>query len=252
MFTAEQRNFLYHYVLEMAQADPRITGGALIGSQAAGTEDSWSDIDVTFGVAAGHAIEAVMSDWTQVLERDFGVLDHFDLRAGSSLYRVFLLPAGLEIDISVTPESDFGARSPHFHLLFGRSQPGKNPPSPDAHQLIGLCWHHVFHTRSCIERNKFWQAAYWISEIRNHTFALTCLRLGESPAYGRGIDKLPVDITNPFVETLVRSLDEPELRRALAAATAYLIAEIEQWDAALCARLQPLLHEFGESQVASE
>lgn len=79
-----------------------------------------------------------------------------------------------------------------------------------------------------------------------------CIRLGESPAYGRCIDKLPAVVTNPFAEMLVRSLDESELRRALAAATAYLIAEIEQWDAALCARLKPLLHEFGESQVNSK
>lgn len=103
MFTTKQRDSIRHYILEMAQADTRITGGALIGSQAAGTEDSWSDIDVTFGVAAGNAIEVVINDWTQVLEREFGVLDHFDLHAGSSLYRVFLLPNGLEIDISVTP-----------------------------------------------------------------------------------------------------------------------------------------------------
>src|SRR5581483_4835737 len=119
----------------MAQSDPRVTGGALIGSKAAGAEDNWSDIDVTFGIATGHAIEVVMDDWTQILERTFSVLDHFDLRAYSSLYRVFLLPDGLEIDISVTPESDFGARSPHFDLLFGRAQPLKNPPPPDAHHL---------------------------------------------------------------------------------------------------------------------
>lgn len=250
MFTAKQRNHVRNYVMEMAQADPRVTGGALIGSTAAGIEDSWSDIDITFGIATGNAIETVIGDWTQILEQEFGVLHHFDLLAGSSLYRVFLLPNGLEIDVSVTPEEDFGERGPHFHILFGSAQQqSKATPPLDTSHMIGLCWHHVFHARSCIERNRLWQAAYWISEIRNHTLALACIRLGELSAHGRGVDKLPADVTNPFADTLVRSLDEPELRRALAVVTMRLIAEIEQWNTTLCARLQPLLQEFGAPQV---
>lgn len=250
MFTAKQRDYVRNYILEMAQTDSRVTGGALIGSTAAGIEDSWSDIDVTFGIATGNAIETVIDDWTQRLEQEFGVLHYFDLHAGSSLYRVFLLPNGLEIDVSVTPEGDFSARGPHFHTLFGSAQQQVNTsPPPNTSHMIGLCWHHIFHARSCIERHTPWQAAYWISEARNQTLALACIRLGERAAHGRGVDKLPPAITSPFADTLVRSLDEPELRRALVAVTMCLIAEIEQWDATLCARLQPLLQEFGAPQV---
>ncbi len=249
MFTAKQRDHVRKYVLEMAQADLRVTGGALIGSLATGAEDRWSDIDVTFGIATGIAIETVLEEWTQRLEREFGVLHHFDLRSGSSIYRVLLLPDGLEIDLSVTPEKDFCARGPHFHLLFGNAQPLKTAPSPDAGHIIGLCWHHVFHARSCIERNRPWQAEYWISELRNLTLALICLRLGKSTSYARGIDKLPFAITDAFTDTLVRSLDKQELYRALAAATRCLISEIEKWDATLYARLTPLLKETGAPQV---
>ena len=249
MFTAKQREHVRNYVLEMAQTDPRVTGGALIGSTAVGAGDNWSDIDITFGIATGNAIETVIDDWTQILEREFGVLDHFDLRSGSSIYRVFLLPDGLEIDVSVTPEGDFGVYGPRFHILFGSVQQLKATPPPDARHIIGLSWHHVFHARSCIERNKPWQAEYWISEARNHTIALACIRLGESSFHGRGVDKLPAAITNPFADTLVRSLDEPGLRRALAAVTICLIAEIEKWDAILCVRLKPLLQEFGAPEA---
>ena len=49
MFTIEQRDNVRDRVLEMARADPRVTGGALTGSMAIGAEDEWSDIDVTFG-----------------------------------------------------------------------------------------------------------------------------------------------------------------------------------------------------------
>ena len=198
-------------------------------------------------VATGNAIETVIDDWTQILERKFCVLHYFDLRSGSSIYRVFLLPDGLEIDLSVTPEEDFGARGPHFTLLFGNAQQLKATPPSDTQHIIGLCWHHVFHARSCIERNKPWQAEYWISEVRNHTLALSCIRLGESAMYARGVDKLPTTVTNMFVDTLVRSLDESELRRALAAVTMCLIAEIEKHDVSLYTRLKLLLKEFGVS-----
>lgn len=249
MFTAEHRDHVHYRVLELARADPRVTAGALTGSMAVGSGDEWSDIDVAFGIADGITREAVLDDWTQALDQEFGVLDHFDLRSGSSVYRVFLLPGGLEVDVAVTPGQDFGARGPHFRALFGTTQKLPATPPPSASHLIGLCWHHVLHARSCIERHKPWQAEYWISGIRDHILALACMRLGESAVYGRGIDRLPAAVTSPLADTLVRSLDEPELRRALAVATWCLIAELEQWDAALCTRLKPLLQEFGASQA---
>src|SRR5438876_10685220 len=100
MFTVEQREFVRHYVLEMARADRRVTGGAVTGSMAFGSGDEWSDIDVAFGIADGVALEAVLDEWTQGLDREFRVVDYFDLRFGSSIYRVFLLPGGLEAEVA--------------------------------------------------------------------------------------------------------------------------------------------------------
>jgi predicted nucleotidyltransferase len=249
MFTAEYRDQVRHRLLELARADPRVTAGALTGSTAFGGGDGWSDIDVAFGIDDGITPEAVLDDWMRVLDRELGVVDHFDLRSGLSVYRVFLLPSGLEVDVAVTPSEEFGARGPDFRALYGTTQKLQVIPQPNPSSLIGLGWHHVLHARSCIERNKPWQAEYWISGIRDHTLALTCLRLGENAIYGRGVDRLPTAVTNPLADALVRSLDEPELRRALAVATRRLISELEEWDAPLCARLKPLLQEFGAPQV---
>src|SRR5579884_4001327 len=85
MFTAEYRNQVRQRVLELAKADQRVTSGAITGSLASGGGDDWSDIDVAFGIADGIETEAVLDDWTQVLEHDLGVVDHFDLRSGSSI-----------------------------------------------------------------------------------------------------------------------------------------------------------------------
>jgi hypothetical protein len=245
MFTAEQRDHVRNRVLELARADTRVTAGGLTGSTAFGAGDAWSDIDVAFGIADGIPLETVLDDWTQALDREFSVLDHFDLLSGSSIYRVFLLPSGLEVDVAVTPGKEFGARGPNFRALFGTTHQLEATPQPSARYLIGLCWHHVFHARSCIERNKPWQAEYWTSGTRDHILALACIRLGENALYGRGVDRLPVAVTDPLADALVRSLDESELRRALAVATTSLIDELAEWDATLCARLKPLLQEFG-------
>src|SRR5437588_6970829 len=110
MFTAEQREQVRQRVLEVAQSDPRVIAGALTGSMAFGDGDRWSDIDVAFGIAEGITPEAVLDDWTVVFEREWGILDYFDLPFGSSVYRVFLLPSGLQVDVAVTPAEDFGAR----------------------------------------------------------------------------------------------------------------------------------------------
>jgi hypothetical protein len=249
MFTVEFRDYVRHRVLELARADPRVTGGALTGSTALGAEDKWSDIDVAFGIADGNRLEAVLDDWTQALDQEFSVVNHFDLRSGKRIYRVFLLPSGLEIDVSVMPAEEFGGYGPAFRALFGIAHQVEAMPQPDASYLIGLGRLYVFHARACIERNKPWQAEYWISGVRDQVLALACLRLGENAIYRRGVDRLPAAVTDPLAGALVRSLDAKELRRALAVGTMCLIAELEEWDKQLSARLSPLLREFGVPQT---
>ena len=251
MFTSEHRSQVRHHILELAKADPRITGVAFTGSMAFADGDKWSDIDIAFGIANGISLEAVLYDWTHILDREYVVLDRFDLHAGSSIYRVFLLQTGLEVDLAVTPEEDFGPRGLNFKSIFGtiNKQELENTPQPAASFLIGMCWHHVLHARSSIERHKPWQAEYWISEIRDHTLALICLRFGENANYARGVDRLPAVLTAPLSDALVRSLDESELRRSLAVATKCFVGELEKQNPNLCARLSPMLEEFGISQA---
>src|SRR5579859_1683836 len=115
MFTAQHRDHVRQRVLEIAKADSRVTAGALIGSTAFGGGDDWSDIDITFGITNGSMPETVLDDWAKILNQEFSVLDHFDLHSGPSVYRVFLLLSGLEVDVSVTPADEFGARGPYFN-----------------------------------------------------------------------------------------------------------------------------------------
>ncbi|MEO5952593.1 MAG: hypothetical protein ABIQ44_09035 [Chloroflexia bacterium] len=244
MFTTEERSSIRDGILAIAKADTRTTAGAMIGSTAGGAEDGWSDIDITFGIAEGNELDAVLSDWTEEIDREFGVVHYWDLPAYSSIYRVFLLRSGMEVDISVTPQPDFGARGPRFNILFGDYRQYDPPAKPNPQYIIGLGWHNVRHIRSCIERGKAWQAEYWIDSLRDQTFALMCLRLGEPTTYRHGVHNLPAELTDPLKETLARSLDEPELGRALIASTNCFLNEIREWDSSLAERLSPTLKQF--------
>ena len=241
MFSPAERERVRVRLLELAEADPDVHGAAITGSQAAGAEDEWSDVDLAFAI--GGDVAAALERWRERLYRDFGALHHWDLPWGSSVYRVFLLPGRLEVDIAFTPASDFGPRGPTWRTVFGETVAvAWNAPVP-RDELIGYAWHHVLHAHACIARGKPWQAEWLISALRDHVLALACLRLDLITRFAKGADRLPPEVRAPLEAALVRSLDDAELRRALAAATAAFGDEVERHDPALAARLEPLLRE---------
>jgi predicted nucleotidyltransferase len=241
MFTVQERDRVRERLLEFAEADPGVAAAAVTGSHAVGKGDQWSDIDLAFAIDGG--LPEALERWTELLSEDFDALHHWDLPWGWTVYRVFLLPGCLEVDIAFTPRAQFGPHGPNWRIVFGEAV--ELAPDAPAHrdELVGRAWHHVLHAHACIERGKPWQAEYWISAIRDQVLALACLRLGHTTGYAKGADLLPPELTASLVPTLVCSLEESELRRALAAAAVALAAELERTDVALAARLRPVLTE---------
>ena len=169
MFTTERRDQVRERLLELAADDPDVVAAAITGSCAVGASDEWSDVDIAFGIRGelGPALER----WTRRFYDELGALHHWDLPWGSTIYRVFLLPETLQVDVAFIPEADFGPGGPNWQTVFGETvEPPKRPP-------------------------------------------------------------------------IVRSLDEAELRRALAAAVGALAQELERTDADLAARLRPTIDE---------
>ena len=242
MFTKADRNQIRARLLDRAHRDRRVTGVAVTGSASRGAEDRWSDIDLFFGVAAEIALEEVLGDWSEFMYQELGALHHFDLQSGFAIYRAFLLPECLEVDLAFTPAAEFGALGPHFRLVFGEAVERPAVAEPDRDHLIGLAWHHVLHARICIERNKLWQAEYWISGVRDHALALACLRFDQPARYAKGVDGLPSEVSAQFGDSLVRTLTPSELWRALGAAAAQLLRELREADADLARQLEgPIL-----------
>ena len=222
----EQRNLIRDRLIERAKADPAITGAALVGSTASGGGDRWSDLDLTFGVAPDRGVDAVLSAWTSWVESEFGAAVLFDLPIPGTIYRVFLFPGALQVDLSFSEQGVFGKRGPRFELLFG--EPVEHPYTQIDQSLpdtFGWGVHHLIRAHVCIERNLPWQAEHWIHQARDYALTLACLRRGIEARHGKGFDKLPADVTSRFTEALTRSIDQAELRRSLTAVARLTLEE---------------------------
>lgn len=240
LFNTADRNQVHDFVLKMTQADNRVTGGAVVGSLASKTQDEWSDLDLTFGVKAGTKPLDVLRDWTEKIEEEYEVVHHFDVPSGGAIYRVFLFKNGLELDLSAVPSTEYGAKAPHFKLLFGQALQPDSFPKSDASTLIGWIWHHILHANSAINRGKLWQAEYWITHLRHHLLSLKCIREGLPSAHGRGTDQLTQEKLAFMQTSLIQSLEVLELRRTLNLLTFVAIQDIELVDQALSEKLDQL------------
>lgn len=200
----------------------------MLGSLAKGAGDQWSDLDLSFGLAVGVDIKDVLEDWTDHMIREFNAAQLFDISYFTSIYRVFMLPNNLQIDLSFTPASDFGALGPKFSLIFGQAVERNLPPQPSRQYRFGLAVHHAVRARICIERERYWQAEYWITAMRQEILTIACQRLGLEISDARGFDKLPPKILVRAHDSLVKSLNRNELLRALSIAVELLLHETDE------------------------
>jgi hypothetical protein len=241
MFTPEERERLRAGLLQRAAEDQRISGAAITGSAAASREDRWSDIDLAFGVGDAGELSNVLSDWTAHMYDRHLALHHLDVNAGAWIYRVFLLPSTLQVDLAFVPAAEFRALAPTFRLMSGESKDPQYAQPPPAATIIGMGWLYALHARSCIARGNVWQAEYMISGLRDNALALACIRHGLSAVHGRGMDLLPKEVAAQFQGALVRRLDTAELSRSFSVAMDGLLREIRCVDEELAGRLQAAL-----------
>jgi hypothetical protein len=225
IFTPEERTRLRSELLEYAACDRRVSAAAITGSAAAEREDEWSDIDIALGVDDASEVQSVLADWTAYMYDRHAALHLLDIKTGSWIYRVFLLPSTLQVDLAFVPATEFRALGPTFRLMFGEAKEPRNPAPPQPMEIVGLGWLYALHARSCIARKKLWQAEYMISGTRDQALALACIRHSLPPVHGRGIDQLPLKVTAPFEGSLIRQMDALELARAFRIVVQILLAE---------------------------
>jgi hypothetical protein len=239
VFTEQERQRVFEQLIEWAENDERIEQAAVVGSLAAGAGDDWSDIDLTLGVTNEVPVSVVVDDWTRRVEASLDAVPLLDLEAGATLYRVFLLPGCLQVDLSFAAADAFRKASDRFRPLFGAYKTAP-PPQPSEHDAFGWALLYAIHARACIERERWWQAEHAVSQTRNHMLNLECMRRGLPTQFGRGFDDLPPGVLAKVEGAFVRGLEREELRRALAVAALALqetSSEVDGLPQALRARL---------------
>jgi hypothetical protein len=202
VFTVQERDHVRDHMLELARNDSRVVAGAEVGSLALGGGDRWSDLDLSFGVADGLALTDVLDDWTRDLISRFDAVHLFDLVADPAIYRVFLLPDYLQLDVTVSPASQFHPTSPRFKLLFGEA------------------------ARAGLYRTKPMVAG----RVRHHTPPLPrdgtrLLATGPARLLRQGIRSVAGQRSRRLEGAIVRSLAPNELIRALNAGIEALLKE---------------------------
>jgi predicted nucleotidyltransferase len=235
VFTVEQRDELRERILKLAEEDDRVAAGAVVGSLAMGAGDRFSDIDLTFAILEEAGVEDVLEDWTRTLTGELAAVRLVDLVRTPTIYRVFLLPGALQLDLSMTPASGFRPGGPRFRLVFGATASGEadatavadlfiNTPAI-AGDIFGWGVLYALHARACIERGRVWQAEHYVGALRDHALSLACLREGLPPFLARNYDDLSAETLARLSDAHVGSIDPGELRVALAASVRALLDE---------------------------
>jgi len=235
VFTVEQRNALRARMLQLAEEDERVVAGAAVGSLAVGRGDRFSDLDLTFGIADDVPVAHVLGGWTRSLTEELDAVQLADLKAGPTIYRVFLLPDALQFDLSMTSATEFRPTGPRFQLLFGEtaaneSEVRRRPQGglfirtpPVVRDIFGWGVIYALHARACIERGRVWQAEHYVGAVRDHALSLACLHRGLPAVQARGYDQLSPEALAGFDRTHLGSVEPDALRRALAASVLALL-----------------------------
>ncbi len=244
MFTATSREQVRDWLTDLAREDERVTAAALLGSGADSATDRWSDIDLALRLVPGADVAQVADSWTDLIGARLDPVARTDLWRHGGLYRVFLLPDTLQLDLSFWPDDKFGAYGPSFRLVFGEANDVAWPPRSEPNSVLALGWLHALHARSSIARGRGWQAVYMIDGVRDHAVQLVCLRHDVPVHEGRGVDRLPAAITAGLVPTLPHGVDRAELTRAFAAAAELLAAEAAYVDPDNAVRIRQTLVEL--------
>jgi hypothetical protein len=225
MFTVFERTALRDWLIDVARVDEHVTAAAVLGSGADDSEDRWSDIDLALRLAPGQGPQVIADSWAARLGERVRPVGQLDIWSAGALYRVFLLPDTLQVDVSFWPDDQFAAHGPKLRLVFGEANDAVSTPAGPAARVLSMAWLYALHVRSSIARGRAWQAVYMLNGVRDHVVELACLRCGLPSAQGRGADELPLDLRSALEATLPQTTEKGELRRCFGELVRLLVSE---------------------------
>jgi len=79
MFTADSRERIRTEIMDWAKKDTRLSGGAVTGSATVDRLDTWSDIDLAFGVRGTTQVHEVLDSCTSRMYETYNAIHHLDV-----------------------------------------------------------------------------------------------------------------------------------------------------------------------------
>jgi hypothetical protein len=229
MYSNAQRAALSDALIAGALGDMDLCGVAVCGSMAVAREDIWSDIDLVLAVTDASRLGETVAHWTRRMVQEHDAVHHVDIANGPRVYRAFLLPSTLEVDLNFVPAGEFRPEGPKFRALRGSPLPlAPTAVADSSEHFIGMGWLYAQQARACLGRGRLWQAERMIAQVRDQALFLACLRHGLPARYGSAIDSLPPSLLTAFDDSLVRCIEADEARRAYGFAVTRLCAEAQQ------------------------
>ena len=243
LFSPGQRQQVLDRVLAALETDERIAGVLVVGSDAVGFDDRYSDIDLSVVIAAEDQVLLAFREWRSRIERLLPVIHCLEAIYGPNNYlHGFLLEGFLEVDIGFVSFANLVARRERWKLAFDRSgkiegimqSSWQNRPQRDLRagyfRRLDSVWHYITHVVIALKRNQPWKAMNYLEVIRNRTIELAGLRLGLDTGHFRQVDQMPAEFLSDLQKALISSTDHADILRALKMAAACFFREAQALD----------------------
>ena len=249
-YSPATRDAILDRLLTALQSDKRIIGLLVVGSGAEGFEDIHSDIDLCAVTSLVDEVQPAFQEWGVKISEMFSLFHSLEsVRAPNVYLWVFLLENFLEIDLCFLCSDDLRATRNRWKTVLDRS--GKieniqqsswdNRPKPNLEETyryrLSSIWHYIKHAIVAVQRKQPWRAIYEIEQIRNQTVELRGLRDKLETKRFRHVDQMSENFLMRLEHTLISSLKEVDIMKALKVAVSCFFNEAQHFDTTLNLKL---------------
>lgn len=241
IFTTQDRQKAWEYILSVSKACGKIVSLVQVGSGAVGYQDERSDLDFVIALDSGDSITEVMEYMHQK------IMDQYDLaffaQSEPRHLQCFVLSNLLEIDLGYGSYEHAAAWKPAFKVLFDNSGVVEEKMiqsrawmddriygdkyKKDIEAAQNSAWSHLMHAAAAIHRGNSFRALGELESVRRMYIDLVGDRYKLESALNHDIDKLPEEEKESIGRTFPAGANAEDLWTSLLHLTKLLYKELE-------------------------
>ncbi|MBO7423723.1 MAG: hypothetical protein J6T99_10140 [Oscillospiraceae bacterium] len=241
IFSVQDRENAFNFVLSAARECKRIVALVQVGSGAQGYHDEWSDLDFVIALDSGDAMAEVMAYMHQKISGEYR-LPFFNQDESRHL-QCFLLSNLLEIDIGYGTYEHAAALKPAFRVLYDHSGVVEEKmvssrawmddriygekQRKDMDATCRSVWIRLMHAAVAIHRGQYFRAVGELETVRRQYIDLLGDRYRLESSLNREIDRLPETEKAAIRSTFVTEEDPASLWTILLNLTKLIYQELD-------------------------